>query len=32
MAGLRNERLCAEIDGEFAVFLIGVRINQPRFV
>jgi hypothetical protein len=29
MAGLRNERLCAEIDGEFAVFLIGVRINQP---
>jgi hypothetical protein len=28
MAALRNERLCAEVDGEFAVFLIGVRINQ----
>jgi hypothetical protein len=29
MADLRNERLCAEMDGEFAVFLIGMRINQP---
>jgi hypothetical protein len=29
MAEIVNERLCAQMAGEFAVFLIGVRINQP---
>ena len=23
------QRLCAEIEGEFVVFLIGMRVNQP---
>lgn len=27
-AGIINERVCAEIDGEFVVFLIGMRINK----
>jgi hypothetical protein len=26
---IRNDRLAARIDGEFVVFLIGMRINQP---
>lgn len=29
MAELINRRVCAEIDGEFVLFLIGVRINKP---
>jgi hypothetical protein len=29
MATIRAERLTAEPDGEFVVFLIGVRINRP---
>jgi len=29
MAELRKERLCAEIEGEFAIFLVGMRVNQP---
>jgi hypothetical protein len=29
MAELFNERMTAEIDGEFVVFLIGARINRP---
>ena len=29
MADLINRRVCAEIDGEFVLFLIGVRINRP---
>lgn len=26
---LHNERMTAQMDGEFAVFLIGMRINRP---
>jgi len=26
---IRNERLTANLDGEFVVFLIGMRINKP---
>ncbi len=26
---IRNERLTATLDGQFVVFLIGMRINQP---
>ena len=26
---IRNERLCAQMDGPFVVFLIGMRINKP---
>ena len=26
---IRNERLTATLDGDFVVFLIGVRINRP---
>ena len=29
MAKTINKRMCAEIDGEFVVFLIGARINKP---
>lgn len=29
MTELLNDRLCAEIDGEIVVFLIGMRINRP---
>lgn len=29
MAEIRAERLTAETDGEFVVFLIGMRINKP---
>ncbi len=29
MTKISDERLSAEIDGEFVVFLIGVRINKP---
>ena len=29
MATIINERMTAEIDGEFVVFLIGARINKP---
>ena len=28
MTAIRAERLCAEMDGEFVVFLIGMRINR----
>ncbi len=24
-----NKRMCADLDGEFVVFLIGMRINKP---
>ncbi len=24
-----NERVCAEVEGEFVVFLIGMRVNRP---
>ena len=26
---IRNERLTASLDGDFVVFLIGLRINKP---
>jgi hypothetical protein len=26
---IRTERLCAQVDGPFVVFLIGMRINKP---
>ena len=26
---IRNQRLAAELDGDFVVFLIGMRINEP---
>ena len=29
MARVLPERMCAQIDGEFVVFLIGMRINKP---
>jgi hypothetical protein len=29
MAAINKSRLCAEIDGEFVVFLIGARILRP---
>jgi hypothetical protein len=29
---IRDERLTAHMDGEFVVFLIGMRINQPLMV
>ena len=29
MSKLYTERMCAEIDGDFVVFLIGMRINKP---
>ncbi len=29
MSPLINRRVCAEIEGEFVLFLIGVRINRP---
>jgi len=29
MAKIIDKRMCAEIDGEFVVFLIGARINKP---
>jgi hypothetical protein len=29
MADIIAKRLCAELDGEFVVFLIGARINRP---
>ena len=28
MSAIRAERLCAEVDGEFVVFLIGMRVNR----
>jgi hypothetical protein len=28
MATIHAERLCAEVDGEFVVFLIGMRVNR----
>jgi hypothetical protein len=28
VTAIRAERLCAEMDGEFVVFLIGMRINK----
>jgi fumigallin biosynthesis monooxygenase-like protein len=28
MAELVNERICAEVEGEIVVFLIGIRINR----
>ena len=32
MGGLRNGRFAAEIDGDFVVFLIGMRINRLLLV
>lgn len=29
---IRNERLTASLDGDFVVFLIGLRINKPLHV
>ena len=29
---IRHERLTAHMDGEFVVFLIGMRINRPLMV
>jgi len=29
MAVVNAERMCAQIDGDFVVFLIGIRINKP---
>jgi hypothetical protein len=29
MAGVIARRVCAEIEGEFVLFLIGMRINRP---
>ena len=29
MAGIIEKRMCAEMDGDFVVFLIGARINKP---
>src|SRR5947209_4997467 len=29
---IRNERLTAELDGDFVLFLIGLRINEPHKV
>jgi hypothetical protein len=29
MPEIINERMCAEVDGEVVVFLIGMRINKP---
>lgn len=29
MPELINDRVCAEVDGEVVVFLIGMRINKP---
>lgn len=29
MDGIIDRRVCAEIDGEFVVFLIGMRLNRP---
>lgn len=28
MTAIRAERLCAELEGEFVVFLIGMRVNK----
>ena len=32
MAKVHAQRMMAELDGEFVVFLIGMRIDQPRKV
>ena len=32
MASIQRERLTARLDGEFAVFMIGMRINRPLHV
>jgi hypothetical protein len=29
MSGVIDERMAAEIDGDFVVFLIGMRVNKP---
>ena len=29
MGKVISERMCAEIEGEFVVFLIGMRVNKP---
>jgi hypothetical protein len=29
MPAIIQDRVCAEIEGEFVIFLIGMRINQP---
>src|SRR5215510_10908052 len=29
MARVLPERMCAQIDGDFVVFLIGMRVNKP---
>jgi hypothetical protein len=28
MAAIIHQRMCAQIEGDFVVFLIGMRINQ----
>ena len=32
MPGIIPERMAAEIEGDFVVFLIGMRINKPWMV
>jgi hypothetical protein len=29
MAAIMNRRVCAAIEGDFVIFLIGMRINTP---
>ena len=29
MARISPERMCAQIDGDFVVFIIGMRVNKP---
>ena len=29
MAGIVDKRVCAEVDGGFVLFLIGMRVNKP---
>ncbi len=29
MAGIIDRRVCAELEGDFVVFMIGMRVNKP---
>ena len=29
MSKIIDKRVCAEIDGDFVLFLIGMRVNRP---
>jgi hypothetical protein len=29
MARVIPDRMCAQIDGDFVVFIIGMRVNKP---